>query len=136
MSECIFCRIASGEVPAATVAERELAVSFLDINPVNPGHCLVISRRHVADFLELREDELAAMAALAQDVARAACEATGSPAFNLMLNKGRPAGQVVQHVHLHVMPRSEDDGFALGWRQLDYAEDELEALRKAIAERL
>jgi histidine triad (HIT) family protein len=136
MSECIFCRIVSGDVPAAKVAEDDRALSFLDISPVNPGHCLVVPRRHVADYLELREDELGAMAALAQCVARAACEVTGSPAFNLLLNRGAPAGQVVPHAHLHVIPRSEDDGFSFGWRQLDYQEGELDRLQAAIRERL
>ncbi len=136
MGECIFCRIVSGEVPAAKVAEDDHVLSFLDINPVNPGHCLVIPKRHAADYLELSRQETGAMAALAQRVARAACGATGSPAFNLLLNKGAPAGQVVPHAHLHVIPRCEDDGFSFGWRQLEYDEGELDRLQAAIRERL
>ncbi len=63
-------------------------------------------------------------------------QATGSPAFNILNNTGEAAGQVVQHVHLHVIPRRPDDGFDLGWRRLEYGEEELEELRRAIARRL
>ena len=132
MPDCIFCKIVAGEIPAAELIRTDKVISFLDISPVNPGHALVVPRRHVTSFLDLGQDELHQAVFVAKRVARAVKAATGSPAFNLLQNDGPAAGQVVPHVHIHVIPRSPDDGFGLGWRQLSYAEGELEALQQAI----
>ncbi len=132
MSDCIFCKIIAGEIPSAELIRTDKVVSFLDINPVNPGHALVVPTRHVASLLDLKQDELHQAVFVAKRVAGAIREATGSPAFNILQNDGEAAGQVVGHVHFHVVPRSPDDGFELGWRQLAYAEGELESMRHAI----
>lgn len=136
MGECIFCKIIAGEIPAARLIETDKVVSFLDINPVNPGHALIVPKRHVTSFLDLHQNELHVLMFIARRVAAAVVEATESPAFNILQNDGRAAGQIIDHVHLHVIPRRPDDGFSLGWRQLSYGKGELEALRKGIAARL
>jgi diadenosine tetraphosphate (Ap4A) HIT family hydrolase len=99
---CAFCnRIASGEL----VAENDLAVAFLDAFPVNPGHCLVVPRRHEADFLALTSDEHVAAWVLVASV-RTRIEATLRPdGYNVGINVGEAAGQTVAHAHLHVIPR-------------------------------
>ncbi len=132
MSGCIFCKIIAGEIPSAELIRTDKVVSFLDINPVNPGHALVVPTRHVTSLLDLKQDELHQAVFVAKRVAGAVKEATGCPAFNVVQNDGEAAGQVVGHVHFHVVPRSPDDGFELGWRQLAYAEGELESMRHAI----
>jgi len=136
VAQCVFCRIASHGIPAAMVLETEQAVSFLDINPVNPGHALVVPRRHASSLLELTDEELHTLITMARRVAAAACGATGSRAFNILQNDGEAAGQVVPHAHLHVIPRSPKDGFSFGWRQLPYGEGELAALQQAVRQRL
>ena len=136
MGDCVFCKIVSGEIPAAKLIETGKVVSFLDINPVNPGHALVVPKRHVASLLDLRQDELHVAIFIAKRVAAAVAEATDSPAFNILQNEGEAAGQIIQHVHFHVIPRRSDDGFSFGWRQLSYKEGELEALRRAIRKEL
>jgi len=136
MEDCVFCKIIAGEIPAAKIIETDKVVSFLDISPVNPGHALVVPRRHAASLLDLQQDELHVMIFVARRVAAAVTVATGSPAFNIIQNDGEPAGQVIPHVHLHVVPRKPDDGMHFGWRQLSYGEGELEALQKAIQARL
>lgn len=136
MTGCIFCRIISGEIPAAKLFETESLVSFLDISPVNPGHALVVPKRHVSSVLDLEDDELCAAMMAAARVAAAVCGATGSTAFNILQNDGRAAGQVVDHVHLHVIPRKPDDGFTFGRRRLSYAEGELSALQQAVRREL
>ena len=136
MEECVFCKIVSGRIPAAMLLETDKVVSFLDIRPVNPGHALVVLRRHASSLLELDQAELHTLMFVARRVAGAVLEATGAPAFNLLLNNGRPAGQIIEHVHMHVIPRREDDGFDLGWRQLEYAEGEMERLQEEIRRRL
>jgi len=132
MEECIFCRIAAGEIPAATLIETDRVISFLDIAPVNPGHCLVVPRRHVRTLLEMTQEELHVCIFMVQRVARAAVRATGSEGFNVLQNNHACAGQVVPHAHFHVIPRSCTDGFDLGWRQGDYGEGEMEKLRSRI----
>jgi histidine triad (HIT) family protein len=135
MSDCIFCRIISGDIPASLLLDNDSVVSFLDINPVNRGHALVVPKRHAASLLDLQDEELAAAAAGIRQVAAAVKAATGCPAFNVLQNDGRAAGQLVAHVHFHVIPRGPDDGFSFGWRQLAYGEGELdEMVRKVTAE--
>lgn len=136
MAECIFCQIIAGDIPAAKLIETDKVISFLDINPVNPGHALVVPKRHVSSFLDLDQKELHVLIFIAKRVAAAVTEATGSPAFNILQNNGAVAGQIIDHAHMHVIPRSPDDGFSFGWRQLSYKEGELEALQQAIRDKL
>ncbi len=136
MQECVFCRIVAGEIPAARLIETDLVISFMDIAPVNHGHCLVVPRRHAATLLELTEEELHDCVLTAQRLARAVMKATGSPGLNLLQNNDRCAGQLVGHAHFHVIPRSPDDGFSFGWRQDSYAEGELERMACAINKNL
>jgi histidine triad (HIT) family protein len=132
MADCIFCKIIGGEIPALVLVETDQVISFLDINPVNPGHALVVPRRHAESLLALTQDELHAAALVVRRVAAAVVEATGSPAFNVLQNNGQAAGQIVRHVHYHVIPRRPDDGFALGWRQLRPPAGQLEGLQQAV----
>ena len=136
MDDCVFCKIISGQIPAAMLVETDKVVSFLDINPVNPGHALVISRRHVRSLIDMDEAEQNEMISVARRVAAALVEATGWPDFNILHNAGRSAGQVIDHAHTHVIPRKSGDGFAFGWRQLRYKQGELEALQAEIKKRL
>jgi len=136
MTDCVFCKIVAGQIPAAKLIETDKIISFLDINPVNPGHALVVPKRHATSLLGLHQDELHVAIFVAKRVAAAIVEATGSTGFNLLQNNGECAGQLVEHVHFHIIPRSPDDGFSFGWRQLQYQEGELEALQDAVRARL
>lgn len=136
MTDCVFCKIVAGDIPAAKLLETDKVTSFLDISPVNPGHALVVPKRHVASLLSLNQDELHVMIFVAKRVAAAVTEATDSPAFNILQNDGEAAGQVIRHAHLHVIPRNPDDGFSLGWRQLSYGEGELQALQRSVRQKL
>ena len=132
MDDCVFCRIIDGQIPAAVLVETDQVISFLDINPINAGHALVVPKRHVETLLGLTNDELHATALVTRRVAAAVIEATSSPAFHVLQNNGESAGQVVKHVHFHVIPRRPDDGFTLGWRQTQPAAGQLAALQRAI----
>ena len=136
MEGCIFCRIIAGEVPAATLLETEKVVAFLDVSPVNRGHALVVPRRHVENLWELSQDELYSSIFASQRVGRAVMEVTESPGLNLLQNNHECAGQIVRHVHFHLIPRRPDDGFSLGWRQLSYQEGKMEELRQRIRAKL
>jgi diadenosine tetraphosphate (Ap4A) HIT family hydrolase len=104
--QCVLCnRLVGGDL----VAENDLAVAFLDAFPLNPGHCLVVPRRHEPDFLALSSEEQAAVWALVAPVRRH-IEASRTPnGYNIGINVGEAAGQTVAHAHLHVIPRHEGD---------------------------
>jgi diadenosine tetraphosphate (Ap4A) HIT family hydrolase len=104
--ECVFCdRVASGEF----VAENDLVVAFFDAFPVNPGHCLIVPRRHEHDFLALTADENVAAWALIASVRARIEQARRPDGYNIGINVGIAAGQTVAHAHLHVIPRYEAD---------------------------
>lgn len=106
--DCLFCRIASGEIPAKQIHTDADTVAFLDINPWQPGHALVIPRRHVVDALA--DDEvLAQMAPAVVHVGRLLKEKLGASACNILTNAGADSGQEVFHVHVHVIPRYADN---------------------------
>ena len=135
MENCLFCKIIRKEIPAAVVHENDRVMAFLDINPVNPGHLLVVPKVHSADYLSTSEEALREMAVEAKRMGAAAMKALGAHGFNLAVNNGRVAGQLVDHVHLHVMPRFENDGREL-WHGKAYAEGEMEATAVKLREAL
>ncbi len=107
--DCIFCAIAAGTSPSTTIAETEQAIAFMDINPVTPGHVLVIPRSHATDLLDVNADDLTACMLLAQQIARTAKDRLGADGVNLLNCSGDAAWQTVFHFHLHVILRFEDD---------------------------
>ena len=135
MSDCIFCKIISGEIPAQRVYENEKSLAFLDIRPVNPGHTLVAPKKHFENLLDAPPDVLVAMMDATQKVAKAILLATGDESFNLGVNNGAVAGQVVFHLHLHIMPRHPNDGHHL-WSGKEYQVGEAEKLAQKIRDSL
>jgi histidine triad (HIT) family protein len=111
--DCIFCKIAAGEAPATIVHEDERTIAFMDINPATRGHVLVIPRRHSRDLLEIAVEDLQAVAAVAQELARQAVDRLGADGVNLINSCGRAAWQVIFHFHMHVIPRYEGDPLKL-----------------------
>jgi len=115
MTGCIFCKIAGGHVPAHIVHEDEKVLAIMDIGQVNPGHTLVLSRAHVETLMDADEELAAHMFRVANRLAKA-LERTFAPDGMTILQANRPAGfQTVPHLHLHVLPRSKDDGVGLVW---------------------
>jgi len=113
--DCVFCKIVAGELPATVVGEDERTLSFMDINPATRGHALVVSREHVADLLEIGQEDLAAIGAAAKRLAARAKEALGADGVNLLNSCGAAAWQTVFHFHVHVIPRYRDDPLRLPW---------------------
>jgi histidine triad (HIT) family protein len=137
MNDCVFCRIVAGEIPALKVYEDETLVAFLDITPVNLGHTLIVPREHYENLLATPDAVLAAMANAVKKVAKAAMAVEDAPAFNLGVNTGPAAGQVVMHTHFHVMPRLPDDGLE-HWPKREVTPEQMEGavarMRAALAE--
>jgi histidine triad (HIT) family protein len=136
MKDCIFCKIIRGELPSSKVFESEKVLAFLDINPVSKGHTLVISKTHYVGFSEIPADLLTEMGKVLQKIGQAAKTRLGSDGFNLLLNNGRAAGQLIDHVHFHLVPRSIEDR-VMGWPKVrPYAAGEMETVRSKLANAL
>src|SRR3712207_5509118 len=118
--DCIFCKIVAGELPSTRVDEDERTVTFMDINPATRGHALVIPREHAADLLTIDPDDLAACAQAAQRLAARMPERLGAAGVNLLNACGAAAWQTVFHLHVHVIPRHEDDPLRLPWRSEEH----------------
>jgi histidine triad (HIT) family protein len=114
-ANCIFCKIIAGTVPSFTLAEDALSFAMLDINPANPGHALVLSRRHAPSLTTSRDDDLAAAIAMARRVAAAIETVLKPDGINLVQANGPGAAQSVPHFHIHVLPRRIGDALAMNW---------------------
>ncbi len=110
---CPFCRIIRGESQAQILFETLHSVSFLDINPINFGHALVVSREHFRDFSEVPDDDLVDIVTALRKVSRAIVESVHPAGFNIFNNNGLAAGQSVFHFHFHVAPRYDGDGLKI-----------------------
>lgn len=132
MKDCLFCRIINKEIAAQIVFENETIVAFLDIHPINPGHVLIVPREHFDDYVSTSDELLCEIAVVAKRVGQAVIQSLWAGGFNIGVNNGRLAGQVVDHMHLHVMPRFENDGYEL-WHGKTYKEGEAEGVAKKLA---
>jgi histidine triad (HIT) family protein len=133
---CIFCKIVHGSIPSAKLLETDHAIAFLDINPVNRGHVLLVPKAHHATLADLPEDLAAETARLVPRLARAIQGATGADGLNLIVNNGQAAGQTVFHGHWHLIPRFLDDAVDWPWPHDDYPGDELNQMRFRIEREL
>jgi histidine triad (HIT) family protein len=112
---CIFCKIVAGEIPCFKLFEDGETLAFMDINPVQDGHCLVIPKAHYAMVFDLPPDQFAAAARTASAVAKAVEAALRPDGLNLLQSNGPGAAQSVAHFHLHILPRKMNDGLVLNW---------------------
>lgn len=128
---CVFCKIVNGEIPSFKVYEDENTLAFLDINPVNPGHTLVMPKKHLANIEETDEEILCQVMKIVKKVGASLKKNLGALGYNVQVNNDPAAGQVVPHLHFHVMPRLKNDGLNL-WPQKKYATGEAEAVLKKI----
>ncbi len=129
---CIFCKLANGEIPTATLYEDEDFRVILDANPASKGHALIIPKEHYANLYEL-EDTLAGKAMiLAKKMITRLTDVLGCDGYNLVQNNGECAGQTVFHFHLHLIPRYKDDEVGLGWKLHELSEADKEDILSKI----
>lgn len=129
---CVFCKIVAGAIPAARVLETSEVIAFLDVGPLSHGHTLVVPKAHFATLPELPDELSAATAMVLPRVCRAVRSATGAEGLNVLVNVGRVAGQSVDHVHWHIIPRFANDSLRWPWPAGKYEGDAMETLRSAI----
>ena len=114
VSDCIFCKIVAGEIPASKVYEDDHFLAFLDISQVTPGHTLVIPKKHARNLLEMTPDETAALFNIVSRVTKKVESATQPQGMNIISNMEEIAGQSVFHTHVHILPRySQEDGLKI-----------------------
>ena len=114
-TDCVFCKIRDGQIPSARVYEDERTFVIMDINPLNPGHCLVITKTHAATLFESTESDLMAAIVTAKRVGTALLAALKPDGLNMLQANGAAAFQSVPHLHLHLIPRWTDDEKGFDW---------------------
>ncbi|MDY3729716.1 MAG: HIT family protein [Candidatus Choladocola sp.] len=129
MSEnCIFCKIANGEIPSATLYEDEDFRVILDLGPASKGHALILPKEHAANIFELPDDLAAKAIVLAKKIATTLKEGLHADGVNIVQNNGEVAGQTVFHFHMHIIPRYKGDTVNMTWKPGELTEDAKEEI--------
>ena len=134
MSDCIFCNIVSGKFGSATLYENDEFKVILDRFPANEGHVLILVKQHVANIFELDPEVGGRLFTLAVKIAQSMKKTLGLEYMNVMQNNGSVAGQTVDHFHMHLIPRYENDGQNILWKPGSASGEELDIVRKQITE--
>lgn len=131
---CIFCKIANGEILAKTLYEDEEFRVILDLAPATKGHALILPKSHYKNLYELPDETAAKVMKLAKKMATTMTEKLGCDGFNIVQNNNEVAGQTVFHFHMHLIPRYENDNQRISWNPTEMTQDELEAVKNQITE--
>ncbi len=131
MPSCIFCKIVRGDLPSYKVFEDENVLAFLDIHPTNPGHTLVIPKAHVGNIFEITPEVWAQVMEVVRKLSGVIENALGAKGINLMMNNREHAGQVVDHAHVHIIPRFTGDAHRQ-WSHSSYKSGEAETIQQKI----
>ena len=133
-NNCIFCKIANGEIPSKTLYEDEEFRVILDLAPATKGHALILPKSHFKNLYELPEKTAGKVMKLAKKMATTMTEKLGCDGFNVVQNNNEVAGQTVFHFHMHLIPRYENDNQRIAWNPTEMTQDELEAIKNQITE--
>ena len=136
MENCIFCKIANGEIPAATLYEDENFRVILDLGPASKGHALILPKSHAANIYELSDEMAAKAMILAKKMATAMTAALKCDGFNIVQNNGECAGQTVFHFHMHLIPRYKGDQVGIKWHPGELSDADKEEILLKVKEQL
>lgn len=131
-SNCIFCKIANGEIPSRTIEENNMFKVVLDVGPATKGHALILPKDHYTNLYDLPEDVAAEVYKTAKKIALKMKEKLGCDGVNIVQNNEEAAGQTVFHFHMHVIPRYKDDGQVIGWKPGQPTAEELDAIAEVL----
>ena len=135
--ECIFCKIVSGEIPAVKVLDEEMVLAFMDINPSSRGHMLIVPKNHAENIFEIPESDLATLIKAVKKCAGAAKDALRAEGVTILQLNGKASDQIVQHLHIHVIPRWEKDGLSVStWEMKPGDMEEIQEIALKIKEYL
>ncbi|MCD6547259.1 MAG: HIT domain-containing protein [Nanoarchaeota archaeon] len=131
--DCLFCGIVQGKIPSFKIYEDDSFLAFLDINPANPGHTVLIPKAHYGSIMEMQEVELSRFFLIARAISLALLE-YGAEGVNFLYSMGQAAGQRSPHMLLHIIPRYKDDGLILEPPRKKATEEELKAQQQKISQ--
>ncbi len=130
--DCIFCKLANGDIPSRTLYEDEMFRVIMDLSPMTKGHSLILPKEHADNLYELEDDIAARVLPLAKKMASLMTDKLDCEGFNLLQNNGEVAGQTIHHFHLHLIPRYADDGQELTMVPSEPTAEELDEVKRQI----
>lgn len=136
VQDCIFCKIIAGQIPCIKIYENDHVLAFLDIGPISDGHTLVIPKQHCNRLDEVSEDAMAEVAKVLPAIAGSVRKAMDAEGYNVLCNNGGAAGQVVEHLHFHIIPRNPNDGVFNRWASYQYPEGKANEIAGKICENI
>lgn len=131
--DCIFCKLANGDIPTNSIYEDKDFKVILDAAPATRGHCLILPKEHFSDLLEADEAVLAKALPLARKIAKRQKDVLKADGVNILQNNGSEAGQTVFHLHIHIVPRYEGEKEILTWGHQEFSEEETKEIQKALS---
>lgn len=131
-ADCIFCKLANGEIPTNSIYEDELFRVILDMGPATKGHCLILPKDHADNIFELPSETAGEAIKLAKKLGKSIVEKLDADGMNLVQNNGEVAGQTVMHFHLHMIPRYKGDNQKIGWNPGSPSAEELTDICKSL----
>jgi len=135
--DCIFCKIIDGEIPAIKVLDEELVIAFMDINPSNQGHMLVVPKKHAENIFEIPESDLAATIRAVKKCANAVKKALNAEGITVLQLNGKASDQIIPHFHIHIIPRWENDGLPVStWEMKTGDMEEINDIARKVQEHL
>ena len=132
MENCIFCKIIEGKISSEKVFESKEVISFMDINPANKGHTLVVTKEHYENFNDIPDNLLSALTLASKKVSTAVEKATKADGYNILINSKKASGQEVPHAHFHIIPRFLNDGVFQPWPHKKYEANEMHQFSQKI----
>lgn len=134
--DCVFCNIASGQIPSVKIFENEHVLAFLDIGPVSDGHTLVIPKEHWDQLDQTPPEVMSHIAKVLPMLSAAVQKAVNAEGYNVLCNNGHVAGQLVEHVHFHIIPRHTNDGVFNRWPSYHYSDNKAARIAEKIKQNL
>jgi histidine triad (HIT) family protein len=131
--QCVFCRVLKGEIPTYPIWEDDKVFVTLEIQPGNEGHVLVLPKEHYSVLPQMPDDIVAHLFSVAKQIASVIFDATGAEGVELRQRNGQAAGQMIPHVHVHVIPRFQKDGIVTDWKPKQFSEDDFKTTQKKLA---
>ncbi|MBI2232885.1 MAG: HIT family protein [Candidatus Aenigmarchaeota archaeon] len=132
--DCLFCKIIRGEIPSRKVYEDKDSVAFLDINPANPGHTLVMPKKHAENIFDADDEMLGRVIVAAKAISKKIKDSLNADGINVIQNNGRHAGQIVNHIHFHIIPRFANDTVIISYPKIKMEDKDFEEIQKKLTE--
>ena len=136
VGDCLFCKMVAGRIPVDKVYEDQFVLAFLDIGPVSDGHTLVVPKKHYVKLHDCPAEILGPLGSALGKIAKAVADAMNSEGYNVLCNNGRAAGQLIEHLHFHIIPRRAGDGVFNRWPSYKYQQGKVEEIADKIRKNL